>query len=583
MELRVKLTYKNRYPLAALFIRGQEVTAWLQQMQLLQLNLAAADVYAVPGKKANSLWGCLVVPYPQQALPAITGNAEYCQLVHEQLFIAHYTTLYPVPDREELRKLLGPHLHFLHVDTGLVMLEQPIQWSEILLLPAMATEEVMVPAKGVYRPDTLRSMHIHVETPEETLTQFSEQAFPQQDKDLMKRPLRWWEKIKLLALKLLFKPGILSRTVAKIFGNASAGSAGNSGGMAAVSDKGYPWWHPYSWFEKLAQSYEALEERNKREVDKLLDMFRENPEEALRYAVPLDQGTGRSGGSFGAMELFRRWNSFSLNRGNSFSSGGGYFSMGIDQYQLLRSQYLQTAAELMQQGEYQKAAFIYMKLLSEYGLAAEALEKGGYYAEAAAIYLKHLNRQQDAARCYEKGNMPVQALDLYVQDNNYEKAGDICMRLGRADEGRHYYGLLAGRYTERKQYVLAAGVYRNLLDNQEAAEGVLLSGWEAGQKDALQCIGTYFSYVEDDAVLEQRIAVLYQSVTLQPQRYLFLKAMANLYQARPAAEETAKRIGYEIIAAHIDRNSDMAEELKRFNKFDKNLTKDILLYKQSKR
>lgn len=582
MELSLTLSKENQYPLAALLIRGNTVEQWLQQMQGMQLNLAVANVYALPGKKANSLWGCLVVP-GQSPLPAIAGRAEYCQLVHNQLFIAHHTALYPITAPDELYRLLGPQLHFLHAETGMVALEQPVQWQSLLLLPEESKTAITVPAKGIYRPEKLRSMLIQVTSPEETLEQLSKQSFPQQSPEQNNKPLAWWEKLWLWFLRLFFLlPGLIPIPIPiKAGGGNSGGSSGNAD-TKNTSGRAKRW-KLFSWMRKIEKQYEDLEERNKRQVDKLLQLFRTNPEKALGYAIPLDGGAHRGGNNSADIGFLKRWSGFSLFGGNSTPASSGSFTLPQNQYQLLDNQYRETAAALMKSGDYQKAAFVYMKLLKDYRAAAVALEKGGYYAEAAAIYIKYLRQNEEAARCYEKGNMLLQALELYVAVHKHGKAGEIAMLLGRSEEARHHYGLLAQQYQEQRQYINAADVYRDKLQDDETAQSLLLTGWEAGHSDALRCINTYFSHIEENAALEQRVNDLYKTVTLIPQKQLFLKAMGQLYQHRPAAAATARQVGYEIIAAHISRNRDMAEELKLFNKDDKNLTKDIQLYKQSKR
>ncbi|GGH67347.1 hypothetical protein HNQ91_001675 [Filimonas zeae] len=588
MELSLTLSNQNQYPLAALLIRGSTVEQWLQQMQQMQLNLAMANVYALPGKKANSLWGCLVVP-EQALLPAIAGRAEYCQLVHNHLFIAQYTSLYPILASDELHRLLGPQLHFLHAETGLVALEQPVQWQSLLLLPQESTTAVSVPAKGVYRPGKLRGMFIQVTSPEETLEQLSKQSFPQQSPELNSKPLAWWEKLVLWLLRLLrallrllfWLPGLIPIRIPVKTGHTGTSSRNNNNsGTSYKAAQG----KLLSWMRKMEKQYEDLEERNKKQVDKLLDLFRTNPEKALEYAVPLDtSGVHRGGNNLAEIGFSKRWSGFSLFGSNRGAAGAGAYTLPEDHYQLLNNQYRQTAADLMQNGDYQKAAFVYMKLLGDYRAAATALEKGGLYAEAAAIYIKYLKQTEEAARCYEKGNMLQQALELYITIHKHDKAGELAMLLGRNEEARHHYGLLALEYKQKKQYMNAAGVYREKLQDDETAQALLLSGWEAGQSDALRCLNTYFSHIEADAALEQQAAALYKTATLVPQKQLYLKAMGHLYQHRQAAAGTAKQIGYEIIAAHIGRNREMAEELKLFNKFDQNLTKDIQLYKQSKR
>src|ERR1700761_8084029 len=92
-----------------------------------------------------------------------------------------------------------------------------------------------------------------------------ENTFPQK-KEFNDKPLGWGEKIKLGLLKLLF---------------------GSSDKIKASENR---------IIQSLQEKLEDLERRNQSEVEKLMELFKNNPDEALKYAIPLDgEGTTRGG------------------------------------------------------------------------------------------------------------------------------------------------------------------------------------------------------------------------------------------------------------------------------------------------
>lgn len=60
----------------------------------------------------------------------------------------------------------------------------------------------------------------------------------------------------------------------------------------------------------MQQDYEDLERRNQKLVDKFLDLLRNNPAEALKYAIPLDENGSVRGGNNSSFTLSRRWFDF---------------------------------------------------------------------------------------------------------------------------------------------------------------------------------------------------------------------------------------------------------------------------------
>ncbi|MGN6494844.1 MAG: hypothetical protein ACTHLE_22840 [Agriterribacter sp.] len=567
MQLQIKPSDTNSFPLAGILIKGSSLHHWLQQLQYLQVNLEQVPVFAIPGNLANSLWGCFV-PLQQEQWKGKTLNAnEPCQYVYHNLYIPQYATIYPLLNATETVKLFPSAPHLLHPEFGLVVLDTPIVWDSLLGLPEENELLITAPIAAPFIPMEIQRVEVRALPPEDLIKVMEENAFPKKE-EFKDKPLHWGEKIKLSFLKALFsstkadggETGAKS-TVFKNFLEKIAGKMSSRAGQ---------------WFQKLQESLEELERRNQSEMDKLMDLFKNNPNEALKYAIPLDdEGTGR-GGNMERFELSKRRNSFELfNRSSDY--GGGSSVFGMDAYQRLQQQYHQTARSLIEQKDYQKAAFVYMKLLKNNQMAAKTLEDGKMYPEAASVYLKYLQNKNKAAECYEKGQMITDAIGLYKELNEYEKVGDLYMLQQKKETAFEYYQIVADDYIAHDKYVKASLLYKNKMENTESAQEFLLKGWRH-QKDAFNCINNYFGNIADKKQLLQSIEDVYEKETDDHNKSVFLAALQYEQKKDEAIAVRVREMAYEIIADLAPTQPDIVSELKNFNK-DASLPKDVLRYK----
>jgi tetratricopeptide (TPR) repeat protein len=566
MQLKVRPHHTNTFPLGAVLIKGASIHHWLAEMHLLKLSADRLNVYAIPGTSANSVWGCIVILPQGQSLPA-AGRNQYCQVIAGKLYIPENTLLYPQISEAELNKLFTEEIYFFHPETGMAGLSEPIDWSKLIDVVEDEKTRVLKPTSGIFVPGNIKRLEIQALPPDETLEQLADDSFPK-TKKLANEPLRFFEKIKLGLLRPFFK----------------AGSSGD--GEDRGSSKLLHWFDrlignsgskPDSWLNKLQQHYENLEHRGKDEMHKLMDLFKNDPDEALKYAIPLDgSGTGRGGTHDANFNMHKRWNDFSLGGyQNNRSSGTGV--MADDAYNQLSSQYYKTAQDLVQKGDYRKAAFVYLKLLKASGQAAKTLEDGGLYAEAAAIHLKYNDNKRKAAECYEKGNMLSQAITLYKELDDYEKTGDLYMLLSYYNDAFHYYGKVVEHYSQSGKYVKASLLYRNKMNDRTSAQSMLLKGWNEN-RDALNCLNNYFQNIEDTRELQNAIDDIYVHNTHEKNKENFLAALKHEHDKHQEIRDRTKEIAYEIIAEQSQTNPSIISSLQHFNK-DSVLVKDILRFK----
>ena len=559
MELTVRPYHKNVHPLGAILIQGETLHVWLSEIQAMNLSLGEIQCYGLPGVRANSLWGCMVIPIGGR-MPAAIGRNSYCQRVHPLLYIPENSLLSPAVTGEELTAMVGDRLHIFHPAIGWVELEEPVDWEALIELPLQADRMVRRPAAPAAIPMAIRSFYIKGLPPEEVLERLDAQLFPEKAA-VKKGPLSLWEKILLVLLRLLCW-GILPLFKIPLGPRASA------------------------WLglrqRKLKEKEHDLEERNKQEMDKLLDMFRDDPEEALRYAIPLDSdGTSRGKSVSMRFELVRRWNDLTM-WGRRPGMGGGTL-VGMDmEFERLKRQYESTAKSLIGKGDYRKAAFVYLRLLKDYLQAALTLEEGGLYAEAATIYLEHNKDKIKAAECYEKGRLTQQAIELYLELGKEEKVGDLYRSINRRQEANIYYTKVVNGYTGTRQYLKASMIIREKMGDEDRAQSLLLEGWRSG-KDAEKCLDNYFSHIRDDRQLESEIKRIYAEDTEEHKRGIYLEVLKHAYRRGGSAEATARDIAYEIVAQLVKDDPSVVAALQSFNQQDNNLRKDILKFKHAKR
>ncbi|MGG9962278.1 hypothetical protein [Ferruginibacter sp. SUN106] len=574
MQLQIKPYHTNTFPLAGILIKSKSLQYWLQQLQSLDADIQQLPVYAIPGTVANSLWGCFV-PLPQNKWQQKLLNAnEPCQLLYNTLYIPQYATLYPTLNAAEVVKLFSATPHIMHPEFGLVALDTPIDWAELLALPAVTEVTITTPADIAFMPGNIRRLEIQPLPPEELIRSMEETAFPKKE-SFNDKPLNWAEKIKLGLLKTLF-------TNSPQQDNTGGKDGKDKTGLMKMLEKiGNTLLPPDSkWVNNLMQNLEELEKRNQSEMEKLMELFKKNPEEALKYAIPLDnEGTNR-GGNAGLFELNKRWGNFDLFS-RSAQGGGGNMVFGMDSYQKLQQQYNKTAQDLVTQKDYQKAAFVYMKLLKNNHMAAKTLEDGKLYPEAASVYLKYLQNKNKAAECYEKGQMYTDAIGLYKELKENEKAGDLYMLQQKKVEAFEQYQQVADEHIDSGRYVKASLLYRNKMNNAAPAQELLLKGWRT-DKDAFNCINNYFKNIEDPKLLLQAIENVYARDTTDHNKPVFLTALKYEQQKDAAVTNRTKEMAYEIVADLAVTNPDIVSELKNFND-DQSLSKDVLRYKAQRR
>nr|WP_315032980.1 APC family permease [uncultured Chryseobacterium sp.] len=160
MELRIKPFPKNNYPKKGLLIKGSSPLVWLQEMEMLGIDLTLVKSYAVPANEPNVLYGCFLI-FKDYAPQEIGRNA-YFQDVDGRFFIPENTTFYPKINPEDWQQMDAPFI-LMHPEFGLVRLTEPIDWSVLIQEPGKINETIRKPLNGVKIPEKIESYTVEID------------------------------------------------------------------------------------------------------------------------------------------------------------------------------------------------------------------------------------------------------------------------------------------------------------------------------------------------------------------------------------------------------------------------------------
>lgn len=571
MEFKIKPYSKNRFPLKGVLIKSSSVADWINAIQSLRLPLAEIKIYPLPDRTPNSIWGCVIISIPALDKIVAVSKYELCQMVTDHLLIPERSILSPSMTEGELQQLFSSGIHIVHPEFGMVALSEEIELEQLLIVPSPVSLSITTPVETVHTPKRVHSFQVHRLPVEEVLKNLTDNIFPRQEQP-KDDSLNLWEKVKLAFYRTMFSQQ-KSRNSNTVVQETSLGK-GLKAFLDKILNKGPKW-------EGLQKDFEDLEARNQKQVDKLMDLLKKNPDEALKYAIPLDENGVARGKLGGQLDLSKRWFDFSLFGSPRSQTGSGTVNLG-DSYYQLQNQYIATAEELLKKNEHQKAAFIFMKLLKNYDRAAAALEAGRYYQEAATIYIKHSGNKLKAAQCYEKGNLTLEAIDLYKELNEHEKAGDLYIKINQRTQAMMQYHKLATHYKAHSQYLKASSVYREKMDDARTGQSLLLEGWNSN-KDATNCLSSYFSNVKDIDERWKDITSIYTHHTSDMNKESFLEVLKREYKKKNELTERLRELAYEVVAYQLPQNPGIATELKDFNPNNTELRKDAIRFKMKKK
>lgn len=563
MHLHLQPHNKNLHPLGGVLVRGNSPMHWLAEMQRMGLPVTAS-VYPVPGIEANSVYGCVVV-CNAHSIKDFGANMPL-QLAGGNVFIPVHARLFPEVTETEWQKLFGESPYVYLPEIGLAELEEAIRWDRLLLQPFPRRATIVQPNKGVYIPKDVGSVSIEApeaSEPENPFTAEGQEKLPFNIQKLMKgnhkemeKFLKYMETNPEAAMKFALPLDELGR------------GAGNGYGRFAFSK------------QRRSEFWQS-------EAGVLLKVlfFVVIGIVILAFIIKVLSGNGLSG-SFPILlivmlsrflyQVFKG----ELNTGGAggSNSGGRLVLLDNDRYAELRDKYNKAAEKYIENGEYEKAAYIYHKLLKNHAKAASVLEEGKLYEPAAGMYLKYCKDKPGAARCYEEGRMYNRCLPLYKELAMNEKVGDIYTKLNDQENAKKYYNLVLDEYLQASQYLKAYQLVTDKMGDLHLGRTYLLQAWQKNIM-AFDCMDTYLRSFTDAAEMETEAVKIYNNLVTETNDLVYLRVVTGIYKTNSATQAELRNVAYTIIGRHIHHSPQLAGNLVALNEKDTALHKDVMRYR----
>lgn len=574
MELYIQHSNNIHLATAAAFLRGSDSINWLKEINEWNLGVDELECYLLPSANLPAKPSGLFVIFKDAEKIRNIDLLEPYGCIEQKLFIPVNARLMPEVSNEELKNLLIWKRQVFNPAIGFVGFEEKDQVDipNLFFYNRPLTIDWSFAHPGLPPKPDFKQIQINQPTAEELIDAIKKDIGQQA---LNKIPIKPEDKQSALEKALdNAKSGLLkgvlsvSSLIENILPKNNNNSTANPGGLFQKLQH---------WIE---QNIQELEKKRNDEIKRLLELFDENSNEALQYAIPLDSLYLQRGSQKQSSKLTRNPIKFNPNK-----LGGGKiidsWNVG-DYYNSLRLKYLNTAKKEIAQKDFKKAAFVYAHLLGDFYSAANVLEQGGMYREAASVYKEHLNNIASAAQCLERGGLYNEAIDLYIEMEYHEKTGDLYTTLQQQDLAFQYYEKHITTKLSSNDYLDAARVINVKMNKVTRAKDVLLKGWISSHQSA-SCLKNYFDIVlksESDNT-EKEVKRIYNHYTPPHQKLSFLDILeyVNKNKNEEAVAETTLGIAYEIVHNEIENgNVDSVNNLKRFLPKDRLIGSDTSRY-----
>jgi len=576
-------------PAAAAFLAGAEPLAWLRELSRWQLPPAGLACYVVPESVQSVRPAGLLVVFAEGTPPPPDLREPY-GCTAGRLYLPTHATLRPAATEAELASRLLYEVQLLHPTIGLVGFEATdrLALADLLILPAPRPSSWALAHPGTPPVPPLHSVRVQppslaevldaakVEVGTAPLTELPGQPAPPsplaQTLDALKRG----------ALRTGLAASQLLTQLASLGGvNAGAGSSAPGRGRPAAPTGPSPLERLTNY---LAGNLADLERKRNNELERLLALFSQDMELALRFAIPLaspyaHRGTAAPGSQLGT-------------RGTSFSLGGLGGGQRVDAWDTsaydsqLRASYLRAAEQETAAGRPHKAAYIYAHLLGDYRTAAQTLACGGYHREAAVLYHEHLRDTLAAANTLEQGGLLPEALEIYQQINSHEKVGDLYQQLGQPARAVPPYERAVAVAQAGGNVELAARLLQHKLARPAEAEALLLHSWATAAEPNAHHLRLYLRLLAATrpAGLPAAVRALHQQHTPTRQHYALLEVLLETPPTEETLQAVVREIGFEILSAEAQAgHSNRLHLLKRLLPHDRLLPGDTSRYATGRR
>ncbi len=562
-----------QYAAQAAVIRGDSAQDWLAELSRLGVLATQFDGYLLPESARSVQAAGLFVVFKKTEKIDFDDLKEPYACVSEGLYIPLSTQLFPEINAAEFKQLLVWDVQVFHPYIGFVGFKKTdkIDLTRLIYLENPLETEWHYAQTGMpFRPP-LTDILIKPVSFQDVLTAMNDAIDRKPLSDIPKTADEPTELEKLLddMKRGLLKGGLSALDkLGEMFPNTEGGNSGGSGGSSLAN-----------WMEKQLHD---LEKKRNEEINRLLSLFEKDPNEALKYALPLDNPYFNRGEAPPSSALSRRSTDFSLN-----NLGGGNRMDGWDlgsHFYTLQDKYRKAAEAAIARGDYKKAAYVYANLLSDFPSAAQTLEKGKFYQEAAILYKEHLKNLAAAASCLERGGLITQAIELYDELKSYEKVGDLYQKIEQPTKAKRYYEASIETHAERADFMEVARIESDKLKENDRSMATLLRGWlDSNQSE--KCLEHYFKKTKENTpdTLPEAVQTVYDHQTPKHKRMTLLGILGDMVKHNEAADfrQTTRDIAYNILADDVAAgNVSALHQLKKFLPEDRLINADLNVFQK---
>lgn len=543
MKLQLQLHSSSQGPAKAVFLRGKDSAMWLQQIQSWGIHPRDLEAYAVPQSiRDREIAGLLLILQKGHFSTQFELKEAY-RCLGSALLIPQYCSIQPQIVEAEWPNILHYNWHFYHPGIGMVGFQRSDQVDLASLLTYANPQEKnwSLAQSGPPQPPTLQHISVQMPKVEDIFAQVKGVG-DQSLKDIPEKTAQNDHETGGFSFDLLNGLDQLLSQRGQIREGERQGFLGK-------------------WLDRLQggiqQKIRDLQKQREDEISRLLKLFEENPEEALRYSIPLNSPYEGRGIAPPSNTLGRK-DPLDFNLGQ-LGSTGPRDNWDIDNQRriALQQYYLKLANQKIAEKDFRKAAYIHAHLLGDFNTAANVLMQGKHYHEAALLYRDHLKNPQQAARCFEEGGLYSEAIPLYLELGEQEKAGDLYLLLDQVEEAKKLYLACVHKALERADFLGAARLYEAKLQDIPQAKAVLLRGWHQAQSP-IACLNGYFDHFRQASheELDEEIQRIHQQEVSKSQHNSFmevLKTIGSLPQRKAQLPRT-REIVYSVVSEELLAN-----------------------------
>ncbi len=526
-------------PIRAAFLRGGDPQHWLGTLQSWSIPLSDLEAYAVPQSKSDLRVAGLLLIQRQGHFPAQLDLQEAYRCVGDALLIPQCASIQPQVAEEEWKNLLFYNWHFFHPGIGMVGFQHSdrVNLADLLTYPAALEQDWTLAKPGPPSAPPLRQISVLQPKVEDIFAQV--QGVGDKDlKDLSKNKPSSEDDKDLRSTFLNSLEKLLSQRP-----NLREGES--QGWMGKMLDR---------LEMRISKMLADLQQKRESEIDRLLKLYQDDPEEALRYSIPLDspyegRGIAPPSGLLGRNDA-TDFNLRDLNTGGPRDS----WDLDAQRQMALRQNYLRLANQKIAEGDFRKAAYIHAHLLGDFYTAANVLEQGKHFYEAAILYRDHLDDKQRAARCFEQGGLYIEAIGLFLELGEKEKAGDLYTQIDQWTEAEKLYQSCAKDALKSHEFVEAARIYGDKLKDENQAKISLIKGWH-DKLNPIVCLNRYFDFFQQASNVEfdAEVQRIYQEEYKPKQRNAFMEVLKEIGKnnQRRAELPCTREIVYQIVSDEL--------------------------------